>query len=143
MRRETNQDLRNEAEILQYLADWSKSNWHKLGNGGKYRIDSVLYRDGAPVAWVEVKDYKRNLFLGLNVPKYLEGCNLAQTTELPFLLVFRHEGKIGYIKVHGGGAWSDCEATLKMAGGTPAGREALKDDIEPCYMFNKKDVEWI
>lgn len=141
--RETAKDLENEAEILDHFAKTFRCNWHKLGNGGKYRIDAVLYRDAEVAAWAEVKDYKKRLFLGLNVPKYLEGCNLAQNTGKPFFLLFRYEQKIGFIKVHSGGAWNDCEATLGMAGGTPSGRQRLKDDVEPCYMFRKNEVQWL
>lgn len=143
MLRETQQDLSNEAEILDDFAKTFKCNWHKLGNGGKYRIDAVLYRDGEVAAWAEVKDYKKSLFLGLNVPKYLEGCNLAQETGKPFFLIFRHNTQIGFAKVHGGGAWSDCDAELKIAGGTQAGRKALPDDIEPMYMIDKNQVRWL
>ena len=143
MLRETKHDLCNEAEIHDYFASTMKCNWHKLGNGGKYRIDAVLYRNAEVAAWAEIKDYKKSLFLGLNVPKYLEGCNLAQNTGKPFFLIFRHNGQIGFVKVHGGGPWSDCKVTLKLAGGTQAGRKALPDDIEPIYMIEKSEVKWL
>ena len=70
-KRETQDDLDAEAEILDYIAKKSDCEWRKLGNGGKYRIDAVMHNGGDVRAWFEVKDYKRGLFLGLNVPKYI------------------------------------------------------------------------
>jgi hypothetical protein len=140
--RETQQDLANEAEILDAFCKKFKMKWVKLGNGGKYRIDAVLFKGEDPKAWAEVKDYKRTLFLGLNAPKYIEGCELANMSRLPFLMVFRHEKKIGYVVVHNG-AWPECDFELKMAGGTPKGREPLPDDIEPIYLFSKSQIKWL
>ena len=141
--RETQDDLHAEAEILDYIAEQAGYRWKKLGNGGKYRIDAVMFDGHQPKAWIEVKDYKRGLYLGLNVPKHNEGCELAQTTAIPFIFGFRHNGRIGVIKVHGGGAYSDLTPELRMAGGTPKGRAPLPDDYEPMYMFNETDVRWL
>jgi len=140
--RETQSDLKNEADILGRFCQSMKCEWAKLGNGGKYRIDSVLFRGNIPVAWVEVKDYKAGLFLGLNVPKYIEGCELSNYTQIPFFLLFRHEGEIGYLKIHNG-AWPHAEARLLMAGGTPKGRQPLPDDVEPMFLFDDSQVEWL
>lgn len=142
MLRETKQDLSNEADILDAFCKHFKLEWSKLGNGGKYRIDAVLFKGQDPRAWAEVKDYKRSLFLGLNAPKFIEGCELANMSNIPFLLLFRHEGEIGYLVVHNG-AWPEADHTLKMAGGTPKGREPLPDDIEPIYVFSKSQVKWL
>ncbi len=141
--RETSEDLKAEAEILNYIGEATGYDWQKLGNGGKYRIDAVMHQDAEPKAWIEVKDYKKGLYLGLNVPKHMEGCKLAEVTAIPFIFGFRHEGRIGLIKVHGGGAYSDLNPTLRMAGGTPAGRAPNPDDYEPMYMFDKGDVRWL
>lgn len=142
-RRETGDDLVAEAEILDVIAQSGGFEWNKLGNGSKYRIDAVLHRNNKPEAWIEIKDYKKRLFLGLNVPKFIEGCELAQTTAIPFIFGFRHDGRIGVIKVHGGGAYSDLTPELRMAGGTPKGRTPLPDDYEPMYLFNETDVRWL
>jgi len=141
--RETAEDLSNEAEILDQFAAQFMCGWRKLGSGGKYRIDAILHKNNAMKAWVEVKDYESGLFLGLNIPKYQEGMTLARDTEIPFLFVFRHEGRIGYIKVHEGGAWADCKVDIKMGGGTPPGRDPLPDDIEPLAFFSQDEVIWL
>ena len=143
MLRETPEDLKNEAEILDALCQKFSCQWRKLGNGGKYRIDAVLYRKTGVGGFAEVKDYKNKLHLLMNIPKYVEGTRLAEVTEKPFIFVFRHQGKVGYIKVHGGGAWSDIKPELVMAGGTPPGREPNPDDIEPLFKFKPEDVIWI
>lgn len=142
-KRETSDDLHAEAEILDHIAAQSNCEWRKLGNGGKYRIDAVMHRGSEVKAWFEVKDYKRGLFLGLNVPKYIEGCNLATVTAIPFVFGFRHEGRIGIIKIHSGGPFEDLTPELRMAGGTPQGRKPNPDDVEPMYMFSHKDVRWM
>lgn len=142
-KRETQDDLNAEAEILDYIAKKSDCEWRKLGNGGKYRIDAVMHSGGDVRAWFEVKDYKRSLFLGLNVPKYIEGCNLATATAIPFIFGFRYEGKVGIIKIHGGGPFEDVSPQLRMAGGTPKGRKPNPDDVEPMYMFSEDDVRWM
>jgi len=143
MMRETADDLEAESEILDIFAEHFGCSWTKLGSGGKYRIDAILHKGHKMRAWVEVKDYKSGLFLGLNVPKYQEGMGLAADTEIPFLLVFRHEGKIGYIKVHEGGMWSDSHVDIRMAGGTPPNRPANDDDYEPMVMFRETYVIWL
>jgi hypothetical protein len=142
MMRETDADLAKEAEILDHLSSKWKCEWCKLGNGGKYRIDAVLHRGPKIVAWVEVKAHGTS-FVGLNIPKYQEGMTLARDTEAPFVFAFSRDSKIGWIKVHGGGAWSDVTPNLRMAGGTPKGRKPLPDDIEPMMMFNETDISWM
>lgn len=142
MKRETQEDLDNEAEILNHACDYFKCRWSKLGLGGKYRIDAVLHREKSPVAWAEVKDYKRSLFLGLNVPKYMEGCRIAKVSGLPFLMIVRHERLVSYLILHNGSIETQ-EKRLLMAGGTPKGREALPDDVEPMFMFDQKNLKQI
>lgn len=141
--RETPQDLKREAEILDALCHKFKCDWKKLGNGGKYRIDAVLHRGAVVDAFAEVKDYKTALHLYMNVPKYLEGMRIAEATQKPFLFIVRYQGKIGYIKAHGGGAWSDVQANVIMGGGTPPGRKPNPDDVEPLMQFNPMDIKWI
>lgn len=140
--RETAQDLINEADILDTFCEDFDLQWAKLGNGGKYRIDAVLFRDTTIKAWVEVKDYKRRLFLGLNAAKYKEGCDLAILSKIPFLLIFRYESRVGYVVAHNGTEF-DCSVELRMAGGTPKGREPLPDDFEPIFIFSKKQIKWL
>lgn len=141
--RETPEDLKREGEILDALCRKFNCQWKKLGNGGKYRIDAVLYRNRDIAAFVEVKDYKTGLHLYMNVQKYIEGVRIAEATQKPFLLVIRHQGKVGYIKVHGGGAWADVQPNVIMGGGTPPGRQPNPDDIEPLMQFDSIDINWI
>lgn len=141
--RETKKDLELEAEVLDYFCSQRGIQWEKLGNGSKYRIDAVLLQGKDVVGWAEVKNYDAGLFLGLNLPKYIEGCKLAEVTQKPFLFIIRHQGRIGYVKVHGGGAWSDLDVTLKYCGGTPKGRDPLPDDIEPMYLIDRSEVRWL
>lgn len=142
-KRETEDDLRKEAGLLDHFCKMRDIEWKKLGNGAKYRIDAVLLKGKDVVGWAEVKNYDAGLFLGLNVQKYIEGCALAQETEKPFLFIFSHNRRVGYLKVHGGGAYSDLEKRLKYCGGTPKGRMPLPDDIEPMFLFDEKDVRWL
>ena len=149
MLRETAADLQAEAEILDLYCSRYGFSWRKLGNGGKYRIDAVITDGDVVCAWVEVKDYRnRKPYLGLNVPKFMEGVQLSQFTGLPFLLILRHTLDQGDEQIVRLGALNLCEngmqrdGLLVMAGGTPPGRQPLPDDIEPMYRFHLADVCW-
>ena len=139
--RQTQQDLQNEGEILAIAASKWGSVGVKLPEGGKYRLDAVLL-DGSDIkAWVEIKDYSKP-FIGLNIPKYLEGMLIAQMTGITFLFIIRLDGRVGYIKLHDG--LVACEPPrYQYAGGTPKGREPLPDDVEPMAMFTKESFKWI
>jgi len=90
MRRETQEDLDREAAILDaFCSEW-RCTWRKLGNGGKYRIDAVLERNGEVVAWAEVKSHGGS-FAGLNVPKYMEMYHLGQLTGVPAFFLHLRE----------------------------------------------------
>lgn len=141
--RETPEDLEREASILDELCHNFKCGWKKLGNGGKYRIDAVIFRGENIAAFAEVKHYPKRLHLLMNVAKYIEGVRIAEVTGKPFLFIVRHEDRVGYIKVHSGGPYSDIQADIIMGGGTPPGREPNPDDVEPLMRFNPVDVIWI
>lgn len=141
--RETPEDLKREADILDEVCQKFKCSWKKLGNGGKYRIDAVMFRGKDVKAFAEVKHYVSRLHLLMNVPKYNEGFRLAEITGKPFLFIVKHEDRVGYIKVHSGGPFADVQAEVIMGGGTPPGREPNPDDIEPLMKFNSSDVIWV
>ena len=141
MMRETQEDLAQEAAILDaFCSEW-RCTWRKLGNGGKYRIDAVLERNGEVVAWAEVKSHGGS-FAGLNVPKYMEMYHLGQLTGVPAFFLLSRGGRLGYITVWDQ-VWVGAEPTLKVTGGTPAGRKPLPDDIEPMMMFKDSDIKWV
>ena len=140
--RETEDDLRAEREILTDLAIRWRCNWRKLGNGGKYRIDAVLEREREIMMWVEVKDYSHDRFVGMNIPKYMEGCQLAALTGHPFYQIIRVDGRLGIVRIHDG-LTSMAPPKYMIAGGTPVGREPLPDDIEPMAMFDKSLIRWL
>jgi len=133
--RERPSDLENEREILNlFCAKWG-CQWVKLGNGGKYRIDAALKQGDQLKAFVEVKDYSGN-FCGMNLPKYIEGCELAQWTGVPFLFVMRRGDVISHMKLHDG-LTTMIPPAFRVTGGTPAGRAPLPDDIEPMAIFDR------
>ena len=141
-RRENSEDLEREAAILDWVGKRKRWQWRKLGNGGKYRIDACFHQAEQMFAWVEVKAHGGS-FCGMNVPKYIEGCNLSSWTEKPFYFIFSREDKIGVINVweHG---MPTISPVLQVTGGTPPGRDPLPDDIEPMMMFNDNHVKaWI
>jgi len=140
--RETSNDLAMEKEILDAVCFKWHCGWRKLGNGGKYRVDAVLQEGPEIRAWVEVKDYSSPKFIGMNIPKYMEGVALAKVTGCTFMLLIRVAGRIGYIRLHDG---LDTLAPPKfiVTGGTPAGKTPLPDDIEPMAMFDQTVVRWM
>jgi hypothetical protein len=139
--RETTEDLANEAEICEFFASKWKCEWRKLGNGGKYRIDAVLHRGKDIKVFVEAKAHKTS-FMGLNLPKYMEMCELGIETGLPVYFLIRRNDEYGFIPVWDK-TWKGVTPTLEMTGGTPPGREPLPDDVEPMMMFTDEDVTWI
>jgi hypothetical protein len=142
MLRETEQDLINEAMVLDHFANKYGAKWTKLGNGAKYRIDAAYQRDGKVVAWAEVKVYKtKSPFLGVNVPKMIEGCQLALFTGKPFFLLFHHNQRFGMVKISDGEQVLS-SPKLRIAGGTPPGRKPLGDDIEPMFKYSELDIKW-
>ena len=60
---------------------------------------------------------------------------------LPSYLVFREYDRWGYILLHDGNNIV-CNYTTKLIGGTPKGRIANDDDIEPLIVLNKNNIEW-
>ena len=139
--RETAADLEREAAVLDHFAAQWNCEWRKLGNGGKYRIDAVLYRKKEIKAFVEVKCHAK-AFIGLNLPKYQEMISIGQTTFLPVYFLIKRGDAFGYINVWDY-TWEGAKPVLRMAGGTPPGRQPLPDDIEPMMMFSDDDVIWL
>jgi hypothetical protein len=139
--RETPADLKREAAVLDAFAEKWKCSWRKLGNGGKYRIDAVMYRGKDVMAFVEVKCHATS-FVGLNVPKYMEMINLGQTTAIPCYFLIKRGDQYGYVSVWDH-VWKGSSPKLRMAGGTPPGREPLPDDVEPMMMFSDSDITWV
>jgi len=146
--RETARDKEKELETLTKFCAQFGSTPRKLASiysseqSRKYRIDAVMLDGNEIKAWVEVKNYSRSGFLGLNIVKYKEGTDLAKLTGIPFLMVISIAGRIGWIKLHDGLVFC-IPPQYKMAGGTPKGKEPLHDDIEPMAMFSEDLIRWI
>jgi hypothetical protein len=137
--RETPQDKANEENILKLLARHRGCDYQQVMTLGKYKIDGWLHQDKRVLAWVECKWLTKEGFYGLNVPKFIEGCELAAHTDTPFLYACRVPGKVGLLEVHNG-AWSAVDADLRLAGGR---REPQNwDDIEPMMMFDPSLLTW-
>ena len=56
-------------------------------------------------------------------------------------LVFHELGKWGFICLHNGKRLT-CKYQVKLMGGTPKGKPANHDDIEPLIVLSRKDVVW-
>ena len=87
------------------------------------------------------KLYNNNAHCYLNVPKFKELIDLSETTLLPSYFLFREYDRWGYIMIHDGFNIV-CKYNTKLTGGTPNGREANPDDIEPIIVLNKENIIW-
>lgn len=137
--RETPEDKQREGLILAALAKYAKRDFQQVMTLGKYKIDGWLLQGNEVKAWAECKWLTKTGFYGLNVPKFIEGCQLAKYTHIPFIYAFRDPEGYGYIMVHDA-TWPVASTTFRLAGGTQAGRSPNWDDIEPMMLFNERDI---
>ena len=146
--RETNEDKDNQTVILDTLSAHLKCQYTQVETLGKYKIDGWLHsgKNTNVLGFVECKWYGKIGFYGLNLPKYIEGCLLAQYARVPFYYAIRVPGgdgrnRFGFITLHDG-LWSPSDpVSITHTGGTQKGRQPNWDDVEPMVMLNKDDIQ--
>lgn len=138
--RETKLDKKKERVILNRLAKHFGVNVQQVLTLGKYKIDGILHSGGIVHSYVECKWLSKEGFYGVNTPKYVEGCQLAAWSKVPFIYGLRVPGKIGYIVVHDGN-WTPGDDKSRHTGGVK--NPPNWDDIEPMMMLDPSRVEWV
>ena len=141
--RETEEDLRKQKRLFEVFSKQKKLYYSQFSSfSKKYRIDGFCYDQNKNIkCWVECKWYNNNAHCYLNVPKFKELIDLSETTLLPSYFLFREYDRWGYIMIHDGFNIV-CKYNTKLTGGTPNGREANPDDIEPIIVLNKENIIW-
>ena len=147
IKRETPDDRKREERLLQVMAKHLGLSYKQNPNTNKYRIDGWFYHDqgsgkGLLAGWAECKWYTGKPHLFLNVPKYMELINLAESSGVPSYFIFRKEGAWGYAVLHDGYKRS-AQVMGVIDGGTPFGREPNEDDIEPLMVVISDSVRWM
>lgn len=94
-------DLANELDVAGVLAARWKVSPHKLPIS--YGVDFGLFRDGAPVAWAEIKcrtnARDRYATYCIALGKAQAGLTLSRVTGRPFAIVVRWTDCLGYLIV--------------------------------------------
>lgn len=139
--RETKQDRSNQERLFIALSEKVGCQFKQFQSNGKYRIDGYLYNGRKIIAWIECKWYNSKAFCGLNVPKYEELVSLSERHKIPSYLLIREGDKWGAILIHDG-EQVRAETMLMHTGGTPPGRKANPDDIEPIVKFENTAIKW-
>ena len=112
-------------------------------SGAKYKIDGYLFDNTKTiVGWVEAKWYGDNKapYCAINVPKFLELCNLSRELNIPSYFVCRRSGAWGYCVICDYGF--TIGHRVEQGGGTPKHREKNHDDVEPLVFLNKDEFLW-
>jgi hypothetical protein len=144
MLRETKQDKQKELKLIKAFANLTSLNYQQNMTHTKYRIDGWLYDNDKTVkAWLECKWYGENkkAYLAMNPPKFNELVMLSKTTGIKSYFIIREHGRWGYIQIHSGDKIT-AKYSVVIAGGTPKGRIANPDDIEPLIRFDYSQVRW-
>ena len=138
--RETEKDKKKEKKILDAVAAHFRAEAQQVMTFGKYKIDGILHQGSKVVAFVECKWLSKPGFYGINLPKHIEGCNLASYAQVPFIYAVRVPNRVGFAVVHNG-TWMQNEPTLRWTGGvlTPPNW----DDIEPMMMIEPDKIQWL
>ena len=140
--RETEEDRKHQKVIMKAVAKHYGAELQVVETLGKYKIDGILYNGREVIGYVEAKWLKKDTMFGINVPKYVEGCQLAAYSKVPFMYAVRIPGKCGISILHDG-IWAPDVVELKHSGGTPPGKDPNWDDKEPMMMINRDSIEWI
>ena len=142
--RETKEDLIKQTRLFEVFSRHLNLSFNQFSSfSKKYRIDGYCYdiKSKDIVCWVECKWYNNKAHCFLNVPKFNELISLSEVTSLPSYLLFREHNRWGYVLLHDGDKVV-CDYKTKLMGGTPKGRVANSDDIEPLIAINKSNIVW-
>tara|TARA_R110002074_G_scaffold299362_4_gene470878 strand:+ start:221 stop:667 length:447 start_codon:yes stop_codon:yes gene_type:complete len=143
-KRETKDDLIKQTRLLEVFSKQLNLQFNQFSSfSKKYRIDGYCYDIHSKniSCWVECKWYSNKAHCFINVPKFNELISLSKSTSLPSYLLFREYNRWGYILLHDGRNIV-CNYEIKLMGGTPNGRIANDDDIEPLIILSRENIVW-
>jgi len=133
---ETDQDLRNERDIIDALNNLWGTQAHKMPRA--YSLDYLLTRGPNAVAFVEIKRRQVPSWqydtLMISMAKILKGRAITRETELPSLLVVKWNDMVGYV------CMSEIDMDIQVGGRRDRGDA---QDIEPVCMIPVKDFRRI
>ena len=119
----TGQDLSNEIEIITYVCEKWKTDYHKLP---KWDLDFMLHRDGNAVAFAEVKKSTKSFMQYPTQFISLQKINHLRRSQeyLESVLIYAYTDGIYYIKI------DDIRGNVVYRGRNP--RPGSTNDMEWC-----------